>query len=106
MKPLELIVYPKLERPRTVAEIMPYREQWRREHALQGAKHLTDAELAAEMFRQAAWLGANGRTYKTDEGRNIVIEAAFTFGPITRDEHQWLTVNRFATLPHYDEVAQ
>lgn len=105
-KPLELTIYPKLEPPRTGAEIMPYREQRQRERALKQVKHLTGAELAAELFRQTAWLGATGRAFATDEGRNIVIEAAFTFGPITRDEYEWLTVSRFATLPHYDEVAQ
>jgi hypothetical protein len=66
-------------------------------------KRLTDAELAAELFRQTAWLGALGRTYRADEGRNIIIEAAFTFGPVTRDEHEWMTLSHFATLPHYDE---
>lgn len=66
-------------------------------------QRFTDAELAAELFRQTAWLGAIGRTYATGEGRNILIEAAFTFGPVTRDEHEWMTVKRFATLPHYDE---
>ena len=65
-------------------------------------KRFTEAELAAELFRQTAWLGANGRAHATDEGRNVVIEAAFTFGPITRDEHEWLTISHFATLPHYD----
>ena len=65
-------------------------------------KRFTDSELAAELFRQTAWLGARGRAHATDEGRNIVIEAAFTFGPITRDEHEWLTLRHFATLPHFD----
>lgn len=68
-------------------------------------KRLRDEELAADVFRQAAWLGAIGRTHAADAGRNIFIEAAFTFGPITRDEYEWLTLHRFATLPHYDEVA-
>jgi hypothetical protein len=63
----------------------------------------TDAELAAEMYRAVAWIGANGKAHATGEGRNILLEAAFTFGPITRDEHEWLTMNRFATHPHYDE---
>ena len=67
-------------------------------------KRLTDVELAAELFRQAAWLGAIGRTYRADAGRNIVIEAAFTFGPITRDEYEWLKLTHFAYLPHYDEA--
>lgn len=105
-KPLELTIFPRLERPRSGADIMAYREQWRREAALQGSKHLTDAELAADLFRQTAWLGANGRAYATGEGRNIVIEAAFTFAPVTRDEYEWLTLSHFATLPHYDEVDQ
>ena len=68
-------------------------------------KRLTDAELAAESYRAAAWIGAQGRAHATDEGRNIVFDAAFVFGPVTRDEHEWLVVHRFATLPHYDEEA-
>lgn len=66
-------------------------------------KRFTDAELAAELFRQTAWLGALGRVYPTDVGRNIVIEAAFTFGPITRDEYEWLTISQFAHRPHHDD---
>lgn len=62
----------------------------------------SDAELAAEMYRSAAWIGANGKAHATGEGRNILFEAAFTFGPITRDEHEWLTAHRFATHPDFD----
>jgi len=67
-------------------------------------KRFTDTELAAEVFRAAAWIGAGYRAHRADEGRNIVFEAAFTFGPITRDEHEYLTVHRFAALPHHDEA--
>lgn len=64
----------------------------------------SDAELAAELYRQTAWISANGRGHATGEGRNILLEAGFTFGPITRDEHEWLTVKHFADYPHFDEV--
>ena len=100
---LELSIYPKLEPPVYGHQIEGYRAQWKAENAERIRKRLTDTELAAEVFRQAAWIGADGRAHKTDEGRNIVFEAAFTFGPMTRDEHEYLTVSRFATLPHYDE---
>ena len=66
-------------------------------------KRLSDLQLIAEMYRAAAWLGALGRAHATDTGRNIVFEAAWTFGPITRDEHEWQVINRFANHPHYDE---
>jgi hypothetical protein len=66
------------------------------------AKRFTSAELAAELFRAVAWLGAKGRANATDKGRNIVITAAFTFGPITRDEHEFEVMQRFATLPDHD----
>lgn len=70
---------------------------------LSARKRLTDAEMCAELFRQTAWLGANGRAYRADAGRNIILEPAFTFGPITRDEHEWLTLSSFTTRPHYDQ---
>lgn len=66
------------------------------------AKRFADAELSAELFRAAAWLGANGRTFATDEGRNLVVAAAFTFGPITRDEHEFQVLQRFVSLPDHD----
>jgi hypothetical protein len=106
MKPLELTVYPKLDRPIYGHQIEGYRAQWKAERAERLRKRLTDTELAAEVFRQAAWLGANGRAHKTDEGRNIVFEAAFTFGPMTRDEHEYLIISQLAERPHYDEVTE
>jgi hypothetical protein len=66
------------------------------------AQRFTDVELAAEVFRAAAWLGAKGRTFTSDEGRNVVIAAAFTFGPITRDEYEFQVIQRFLTLPSHD----
>jgi hypothetical protein len=87
-KPLELTVYPRLERPNTGAEIMPYREQWRREEALKQSKHLTDAELAAEYHHQGHVFMLNGSTRAPDAQRQAAI---------------WDALHRFATIPHYDE---
>jgi hypothetical protein len=109
-KPLGLTIYPKSTGRHGESVYVDESGEWSyRESDCDGYaanKHLTDAELSAELFRQTSWLGAIGRTYATDEGRNIVIEAAFTFGPVTRDEYEWLTLSQFATLPHYDEVDQ
>jgi hypothetical protein len=92
MKPLELVWYGD------------FRDDGHGVRTFHGPnKRLTDAELAAESYRAAAWIGAKGRAYTTDEDRAIAFEAAFTFGPETRDEHEWLVVHRFATYPHYDE---
>lgn len=78
---------------------------YRADHVDQYAveKRLSDTELAAEAYRAIAWLGVLGRTYASDEGRNIVVEAAFTFGPVTREEHEFEIINRFLKEPHYDE---
>lgn len=82
--------------------LVRYKGQWMPEALATGMidKRFTDAELAAEMFRAAAWLGANGRAHATGEGRNIVFDAAFTYGPITREEHEWVTVQRFLHESH------
>ena len=112
---LELTVYPPVPaNPRPAEPLtrmypkfracMEWTDERAKEARLSRQKRLTDTELAAEVFRQAAWLGANGRAHKTDEGRNIVIEAAFTFGPMTRDEHEYLIISRFAQRSHYDEA--
>jgi hypothetical protein len=81
MKPLELTVYPKLKWPRRGAEIEPYRKQWRQERKVIESKRFTDAELAAEYYRQA------GLRFETKSSGWLV------------------TLHRFATLPHYDEVS-
>ena len=98
MKPLTLTVYekhPDADAYRVGGFYSPY-------CTVSRDKRFSEAELCAELYRQTSWLGANGRTYAADAGRNIVIEAAFTFGPVTRDEHEWLTLSHFAHLPHYD----
>lgn len=93
MKPLELTIHPKLEPPTTGAEIMPYREQWRREHALQHTKHLTDAELAAEYHANEveAWRMSARRP------------EFFNVDHAERLEERESILRRFATLPHHDE---
>lgn len=69
---------------------------------LKTSKRLKDAELAAEVYRAGMWLAALGGSVIMP-GRNIRFAAAYTFGPITRDEHEFETMNRFLHLPHYDE---
>jgi hypothetical protein len=100
-KPLELVIYPKLERPMTGAEIMPYREQWQREAALSQTKHLTDAELAAE--------------FESCRCDYLIQQATGSYwtplGDTWPNDHESVgrrtsTLLRFATLPHYDEVDQ
>jgi hypothetical protein len=86
VKPLELTIYPKLERPRTGAEIMPYREQWLAERELRLSKRLTTAELSAEYWYEA-----------TDIAPTILDRDPGEFDPIG------LILYRFASLPHYDE---
>lgn len=106
-KPLELKIYRPIPECPQPSDFGYAYEDWMDnrsiERTLTAEKRLTDTELAAELFRQCAWLGALGRTYATDEGRNVVIEASFTFGPITRDEYEFLTISHFLNLPHYDE---
>lgn len=99
MKPLELTIYPKLERPTTGAEIMPYREQWQRESALQGAKHLTDAEMAAEFeaARCDYLISATTGNFWSPLGETWPSDHASA-------GRRAATLLRFATLPHYDEV--
>jgi hypothetical protein len=96
VRPLELTIYPKLEPPRTGTEIMPYREQWQREAALSQAKHLTDAELAAEYHANEveAWRMSARRP------------EFFNVDHAERLEERESILRRFATLPHYDEVQQ
>jgi hypothetical protein len=95
-KPLELTVFPRLERPRIGAEIMPYQEQWRREAALQGSKHLTDAELAAIYWQ--ARDDADYRRHRVDMGST-------TFPGLSADEAEEFErlMLRFATIPDYFE---
>ena len=90
MKALELIIYPKLERPMAGAEIMPYREQWQREAALKQPKHLNYAELAGEY-----WHSLRPGEPCSDERWAAIADGDLE--PIPR------ILERFANLPHYDE---
>jgi hypothetical protein len=65
-------------------------------------KRLKDVELAAELYRAGMWLAALGRAAITSD-RMIRFAPAYVFGPITREEYEFETVNRFLHLPHYDE---
>jgi hypothetical protein len=98
-KPLELTIFPRLERPRTGAEIMPFWEQWRREAALQGSKHLTDADLAAEFHQQDYYCGQKLEGYG-------VAHNGDSLGSEEEEIERLRILYRFATLPHYDEVDQ
>lgn len=108
MKPFELTIYPKLERPRTGDEIMPYQKARRREMNLAESKRLTTAELAAEAYRQMTRaLAESGIVYSSvGADINIVPGDAVTFGPVRRETAILGDVKRFATLPHYDEVTE
>lgn len=104
MKPLELTVYPYVDRWEEVPvtthwgtttvhdRVMGYeRPDGVYDFSLFGPdlfeKRLTDAELSAEMWRQAAWIGALGRSYAMPD-RYIAFDAAFHEGPATEDEYQ------------------
>jgi len=90
MRALELTTYPKLERPRTGDEIMPYQKARRREMALERSKRLTDAELAAEYHGQAS--------------RVVLIEKSSPHKSAGPSAYRKLeALHRFATLPHYDK---
>lgn len=95
-KPLELTVYPKLERPRFGYDIDPYREQWRRERNLIESKRLADAELAAEFHKSTSdFMSANSL--------HMLFEDAETEEKLN-DARDWMfAMERFATLPQYDE---
>ena len=105
MKPLELTIYPPVPdkpQPNTNRPVWSWEADRHLEQTLSTQKRLKDAELAAEMWRQAAWIGALGRSYAMPD-RYIAFDAAFHEGPATEDEYQWTVLHRFATLPHYDE---
>ncbi|QDG65816.1 hypothetical protein NIBR502772_05945 [Pseudarthrobacter sp. NIBRBAC000502772] len=89
MKALELTIYPPIHRPRYGYGIDPYREQWKRERNIIEAKRLTDAELAAEYWR-STWDAQSCYHDGSDED-------------ITATRKEYEALERFATLPHYDE---
>ena len=93
MKPLELTVYPRLERPLYGHQIEGYRQQVKAEIELREAKRFTDAELAAEYYaQQMASVRAFDRAYPYGESEELDMEEA-----------RISVIQRFATLPHHDE---
>ena len=95
-QPLELTVYPKLERPTRGDQIIPYQEQWRAEQSQREQKLLTDAELAAEY-----WHASDQATY----ARSRVDAGLDNHLPLSADDYEDLekVMHRFATHPHHDE---
>ncbi|UKA69543.1 hypothetical protein [Arthrobacter sp. FW306-06-A] len=87
-RPLELTVYPKLERPLYGHQIEGYRQQVKAESALKESKRLTDAELAAE------W---------QQEQRHMAVAVICGQPDALTKARRADTLHRFATLPHYDE---
>lgn len=95
-KPLQLTVYPKLERPKRGEDIMAFRSQFIDEMLIIRAKRFTDADLAAEYhaadvhFQRSIWQEmARGEDWPDAEWERIA--------------HPVNALYRFATLPHYDE---
>lgn len=94
-KPLELVVYPPLEcvgdRPKDrLKHEFAKGAEWKRGQA----KRLTDVELAAEYWsQQMEVVRAVDRAYPWGCSDEVDIETA-----------RICTLERFATLPHYDEV--
>lgn len=91
MKPLELIVPPKLgpEPPQWkvgIGGVITHRRAVSAGITAAKAKRLTDAELAAEVWHSIT------NYYTLEPGFDAVTEAV-------RNK----TIERFATLPHYDE---
>lgn len=62
------------------------------------AKRLTDAELAAE-FHRACY------EFKVAHDMADLIPCPETWSDLDRDTGWMYAMDRFATLPHYDEVA-
>lgn len=92
MKALELTVYPPIpECPEPRWGDFAY-EDWFEDRAyekkLMARKRLTDAELAAEMH------AANADAWRAYSAKSTVIPAL---------EDRFVTLARFASLPHYDE---
>lgn len=90
-KPLELTVYPPLERPKRGADIMAYRSQFIDEQLVIQAKRFTDAELAAEYWEHRY-------------GNEVASGWASDYAIIKQSRERLETIGRFATLPHYDEA--
>jgi YHS domain-containing protein len=100
MKPLELTIFPKPERPRftyTGDHVSAMMRERKRERALIVAKRLTDAELAAEYHRATYY-------FRSSADMHSILENEETAVAMDRDLGWMYAMERFATLPHYDEV--
>lgn len=90
MKPLELVVYRTLEDFGVVFGYdTPDVHATSEADAMAAAKRFTDTELAAEVWR-ARWTKVFAESYRD----KLTV----------RQESMVDTMERFATLPHYDEV--
>lgn len=104
MKPLELTVYRTLEDFGVVFGYdTPEVHATSEADAMAAAKRFTDTELAAEYWRaRQRWTnGLYTNLYATEVDGDA---RAYTFRQITRMTVEAQTMERFATLPHYDEV--
>lgn len=60
--------------------------------------HFTDAELAAETYRQMT--RAIAESGMVTDGVNIAPADAGVFGPVRQETERLATLKRFAVLPH------
>ena len=101
-KPLELRIYPTPQPPGMTPEDEVHRAVWCADRELEWRltqhKRLTDAELAAEMWRSRLKVCSRGNRDVKRVGHPCVEWRA------AHDEYD--TLHRFATLPHYDEADQ
>lgn len=106
MKDLELTVFPRsavLDAYKTVDGSMVWYTFVVDE--IRDSKRLTNAELAAECYRQMTRAIRESGIAELP-GDMIAPGDAVTFGPHRRETQRLGTLHRFATLPHYDEQDQ
>jgi len=95
-RPLELTVYPKLERPRRGEDIMAYRSQFIDEQLIVQAKRLTDAELASEFHKSTA-------DFQSSHSFYLLFEDEESEQRLDRARDWMFRMELFATLPNHDE---
>lgn len=101
MRPLKLTIYPPIHRPRYSHGIDPYRK-------LIESKRLAEAELAAEVFSAVfheAECELRGRKIALRFGNDHPAVDHYA-GKNHEFGRQAEILERFATLPHYDEEPQ
>lgn len=103
-KPLELRVFPKVPMKDYPGELGYVCGRWTIAEwsSVFGAKKLSDAELAAETYRQMT--RAIGESGMVTDGQSIAPSDAATFGPMRRETSRLGDLKRFATLPHAGET--